>query len=124
MDAAIVLEALPSPPLGRNRDAFLSKAKLGIGGAPRELLIKNGGSYQERLVGIVFLFLFLKKNYLFINLFLATLGPRCCTRAFSSCGERGATLPCSAQASHCGGFSCCGARALGAWASAVVAHGL
>lgn len=56
MDAAIVLEASPSPPLGRNRDAFLSKVKLGIGGAPREFLIKNGGSYQKRLVGIVFLF--------------------------------------------------------------------
>ena len=29
-----------------------------------------------------------------------------------------------AQASHCGGFSGCGARALGTWASVVVAHGL
>ena len=31
------------------------------------------------------------------------------------------TLLCSVQASHCGGFSCCGAQALGAWASVVVA---
>ena len=36
----------------------------------------------------------------------------------------GATLRCSAQASHCGGFSCCGAWALGVRASVVVAHGL
>ena len=36
----------------------------------------------------------------------------------------GATLPCGARASHCGGFSCCGARALGTWASVVVARGL
>ena len=35
-----------------------------------------------------------------------------------------ATLRCSVQASHCGGFSCCRARALGARASVVVAHGL
>ena len=35
-----------------------------------------------------------------------------------------ATLHCGAQASHCGGFSCCGAWALGARASVVVAHGL
>ena len=28
------------------------------------------------------------------------------------------------RASYCGGFSCCRARALGAWASVVVAHGL
>ena len=39
-------------------------------------------------------------------------------------GRAGATLYCSARASHCGGFSCCGAQALGAWASVVVARGL
>ena len=33
-------------------------------------------------------------------------------------------LHCGARASHCGGFSCCRARALGARASVVVAHGL
>ena len=36
----------------------------------------------------------------------------------------GATLCCSAQAFHCGGFSCCGTWALGARASVVVACGL
>ena len=36
----------------------------------------------------------------------------------------GATLRCGAWASHCGGFSCCGAQAVGAQASVVVAHGL
>ena len=36
----------------------------------------------------------------------------------------GATLHCSARASHCGGFSSCGAWAVGARASVVVAHGL
>ena len=36
----------------------------------------------------------------------------------------GATLRCSAWASRCGGFSCCGARTLGARASVVVACGL
>ena len=62
--------------------------------------------------------------YKFIYLFLAVLGLCCCTRAFSSCGERGATLRCSARASHCGGLSHCRARALGVRASAVVARGL
>ena len=42
-----------------------------------------------------------------INLFLAALG-----------------LHCGARASHCGGLSCFAARALGMWASVVVAHGL
>ena len=71
--------------------------------------------------------LFFKK--IFIYLFLAASGLHCCTRAFSSCGERGTTLCCGAQASHCSGFSCCGARALGVWAlgaraSVVATHGL
>ena len=34
----------------------------------------------------------------------------------------GASLHCGIQASHCGGFSCCGAQALGTRASVVVAH--
>ena len=36
----------------------------------------------------------------------------------------GATLRCGARASHCSGFSHCGAWALGMRASVVVAHGL
>ena len=51
----------------------------------------------------------------FFFFFLAVLGLRCCTWALSGCSSR---------ASHCSGFSCCGAPALGAWASVVVAHGL
>ena len=35
----------------------------------------------------------------------------------------GATLHCGVQASHCGGFSCCRAQALGTLASVFVAHG-
>ena len=60
---------------------------------------------------------------MFIYLFLAALGLCCCAWAFSSCGERGYSL-LQVQASHCGGFSCCRAWALGARASVVVAHGL
>ena len=36
----------------------------------------------------------------------------------------GATLHCGVQASRCSGFSCCRARALGPWASVLVARGL
>ena len=53
-----------------------------------------------------FIFYIFKIN-LFIYLFLAVLG-----------------LRCGARTSQCGGFSCCRARALGARASVVVAHGL
>ena len=70
--------------------------------------------------GLWFCFFFI---YIFIYLFLATLV------FVAACGlslvaASGATLCCCAQASHCGGFSCCGARALGARASVVVTHGL
>ena len=51
---------------------------------------------------------------LFICLFLVVLGLRCCAQAFCSCGE---------WASHCNGFSCCGAQALGTKASVFAAHG-
>ena len=36
----------------------------------------------------------------------------------------GATLACSVWASHCSGFSWCGAKALGTRASLLTAHGL
>ena len=55
---------------------------------------------------------------------MAALGLRCCTRAFLWLWRVGATLRCGARASHCGGFSCCGARSLGVQASVVVAPGL
>ena len=42
-------------------------------------------------------------------------------RGLSLVVVRGATLRCGAGASRCGGFSCCGGQALGAWASVVSA---
>ena len=45
-------------------------------------------------------------------------------RAFLWLRRAGATLGCSVRASHCSGFSCCRARAVGVWASVAVAHGL
>ena len=67
----------------------------------------------ERLMcgGLFFLFFWLHW------VFIAALG-------LSLVAVSGATLRCGAQASHCSGFSCCGARALGVWASVVVARGL
>ena len=58
--------------------------------------------------------------YLFI---LAVLGLLPCA-GFLQLWRAGATLHCSARASHCDGFSCCRARGLGARASVVVACGL
>lgn len=68
-------------------------------------------------------FFFLLKIYLlifywvfilcFIYLFLPMLGLRRCVWAFFSCGEREPPSSWGAWASPCGGFSGCGARALG-----------
>ena len=58
--------------------------------------------------------IFFNKFIYLIYLFFAALGLRCCMWAFSSC---------IVWASHCGGFSTCGARALGTQASVVVARG-
>ena len=60
---------------------------------------------------------------LFIYLFLAALGLRCCARAFSSCGERG-LLFVVVHGLLIVVASCCGAWALGAQASVVVAREL
>ena len=60
----------------------------------------------------------------FIYLFLAVCWVSVTVQAFLQLQRAGTTLGCSVQASGCGGFSSCGARTLGAWASVVVAHGL
>ena len=53
------------------------------------------------------LLLFFKNKFIYLIYFMPVLGLCCCVRA-----------------SHCRGFSCCGARALGLQASVVVACGL
>ena len=54
--------------------------------------------------------------------FLAALGLHCYTWAFSSCSEQGLLSSCGMRASHCGGFSCYGAQALGTSTSVTVAR--
>ena len=65
---------------------------------------------------------FLKKYfYLFIY---GCVGSSLLCSGFLFLRRARATLRCGAWASHCGGFSCCRAQALGARASVVVACGL
>ena len=66
-------------------------------------------SYSSKLTCSLFQEQILFKIFLKINVCLAASGLCCWIQAFFSCG---------AQASHCGGSSCCGAQALGARASA------
>lgn len=63
---------------------------------------------------LLFLFGFFFFSVFLFILFWALLGLHCCTRAFSGCGK---------QTSHCGGFSCCRAQALGHRVSGVACSG-
>ena len=49
--------------------------------ACHDLSLKHKGSFN--------LFLFFKNKFIYLILFLAALGLRCCAQASSSCGERG-----------------------------------
>ena len=60
----------------------------------------------------------------FFFLFFACIGSLLLCAGFLKLWPAGATLHCGARASHRGGFSCCGARALGVQASVAVASGL
>ena len=63
------------------------------------------------------LFFFFFFNFGLLWVFAAECG-------LSLVAATGATVHCGARVSHCGGFSCCGARALGARTSVVVARRL
>ena len=80
------------------------------------------GRQRGILFSSLFFFQFLKfNNFIY---FSAALGLHCFfALAFSSCSDQGAILHWGARASHCSGFSCCKARAVGTQASVVV-HGL
>ena len=76
--------------------------------------------YCSRDIQLAFLFFFFLIN-LFIFGFVGSLLLRV---GFLQLWRAGTTLRCCTRASHCGGLSHCGARALGARASVVVARRL
>ena len=85
----------------------------------------QGLSCQEvlRLRVNEYIYLWFLKNIIFIYLFIfGCVGSSLLCAGFLWLRWAGATLHCGARASHWGGFSCCGARALGT--SVVVARGL
>ena len=82
--------------------------------------------FTFRILIVFYLFLFIYLfilQILFIYL-LAALGLPLLCAGFLQLRRVGATLRCGVRASHCSGFSCCGARALGMQASVVVARRL
>ena len=83
--------------------------------------LKEHKLHRLQSIGINVFFCFFIN--LFIYLFLAALGLRCCVWAFSSCGEWG-LLFVVVRGLLIAVASRCGARALGTWASVVVARRL
>ena len=72
-----------------------------------------------------FIYLFILIFYFCFNLFYFWLRWSLVLHAgFLQLRRVGATLHCSALASHCSGFSCCEAWVLGVRASVIVARGL
>ena len=64
-------------------------------------------------------------DFIYFYLFIfGCIGSLLLRAGFLQLWRVGATLHCGAWASHCGGFSCCGAWALGTQAPVVAAHGL
>ena len=61
---------------------------------------------------------YLKKKMIYVFILVA-LGLCCCIHAFSSYSEWELLSSSGMWASRCSGFSCCGAWALGMWASVV-----
>ena len=51
--------------------------------------------------------------FIYFYLFLTVLGIRCCVQVFSCCGDQGLLSSWTVWASHCNGFYCGGAQALG-----------
>ena len=76
-----------------------------------------------RMHFVLELLLFFFFNFIYLFIF-GCVGSLLLYMGFLQLWREGATLHCSAQVSHCGGFSCCRAQALGARASVVVAHRL
>ena len=78
-------------------------------------------SLNNEILELYGLFPSFKNNYLFVYLFLVASLLRV---AFLKLRQAGAPLHCGVRSFHCSGFSCCGARPLGMWASIAVARGL
>ena len=78
---------------------------------------------RNRVMDILGFFCFFVFNLIYLFIF-GCIGSLLLLTGFLYLRQVGSTLRCAAQVSHCSGFSCCGARALGVQASVVVARGL
>ena len=75
-------------------------------------------------IGELFICFIIYKFIYFYLFIFGCVGSSLLRAGFLQLQRAGATLHCGVRASHCGGFSCCGAWALGVQASVVVARRL
>ena len=68
--------------------------------------------------------IFFKNKFIYLFIYFWLCWVSVAARGLSLVVASGATLRCGARASHCGGFSCCGARALGVQAQKLWHTGL
>ena len=74
---------------------------------------------------IIIIIIVIKHGWRFCFFFLAVLGLHCCMQAFSSCSERGLLfVAVHGLLTAVASLVACATRALGVWASVVVARGL
>ena len=78
----------------------------------------------RRVYSLMFTAVFLRFIYLVIIIILTVAGLLLLPVGLLSLWQAGAALSCSMWASHCSGFSCCRAQALGARVSGVAVRGL
>ena len=76
----------------------------------------NSGNTSKVVMCLHFIYL---KNFfpiylIYLFIYFGCVRSLLLRTGFLQLWQVGATLHCGARASHCGGFSCCGARALGA----------
>ena len=80
---------------------------------------RQGVGIRNEVCFLVFFFLIIMYS------FLAALGVHCSHGlSLAAASKSKKNSRCSTLASHCSGFSCCGAWALGAQVSVIVAHGI
>ena len=88
----------------------------------KPVYIKPFRLLDSTFIQVSLFFNFLKEIYLFV--FIIACVESSLLHAGFLFVAVGLLLFCGVQASHCGGFSCCGAWALGTQSSVVVARGL
>ena len=80
--------------------------------------------YMKLYIVLICIIWLLISPHIYFFFLMTALGLHCCVHTFSGCCSWGLFFSCDAPDSHCAGFSCCEARALGMHASVVVACGL